>query len=331
MRCTRPTLVAIAVACVVLCAACDTAPETDHSPSAQPPPTAAVTTQPPTEAEVEDWIAFRTAYGLRADRPWVVSVAADAASENDTGVPLLPAELAELGALNLRQSDLIPAMKAYGKTRERVYAGTIVDGNQVVLQVVGPVAPHEAALKLILGTQDGWEVRSVRWSLDELTSFVETVEASRPWFEARDMLVPGPTIDEGNNAVLVDYFARVEGVGQQLADHLGKPPWLELRYGGPPPSTGPRGRLQVKAVDASGRPVEGLFCEAIPLDPTVNADTGESFNTNSKGICTQRHLPAAAYRIVVNRLDKGEPIPVGETRATVHADSWTRVTIEVHP
>lgn len=319
----------VAVLAALVAVGC--ASPTDELKTADPTPV--VTSSPSSraydEADVTEWIAFRTRYGLRSDRPYILSVAADPASTNDTGIPLTPGELAALGSLNVAQADLIAAIKEYGGSRARAYAGMVVDGSTVVLQVAGPVAPHVAALKAILGRTDGWEVREVRWTLTELQGFADTVEASRPWFEGRDMLVPGPAVDEGLNAVLVDYFARDRAVGEQLAQHLGDPAWLEMRYGGPPPFTGARGRLEVKVVDGHGRPIEGLYCQAFPVDPTVNADTGESFSTNSKGICSQLHLPGATYRIVVNRLKDGEPIPIGKGRATVRADTTSRITIFV--
>jgi hypothetical protein len=299
-------------------------------PTAPPEPTLAdATAEAVNEEAALEWIAFREQYELRSDRAWVLSVAGNPLSVNDTGIPLLPYELVELGSVNIRLSELIPAVQAYGPTRPSVYAGTIVHGATVVLLVAGPTDEHEAALRALLPEAHDWEVRSVRWSLASLESFVDIVKAHRPWFEAKGLLVPNTSPDEGRNQVLVDYLAPAEEMGEVIRQRLGDPDWLELRYSGPLPWDGPPGRLEVRVVDEAGEPVEGIYCEAIPVDPTVNAETGDAFNTSAEGICSQPGLPVTRYRIVANQLIEGEPHPLAEVTLTVVADTVTRTSIVV--
>ena len=322
-------LVVLAVMLAIGAAACSVetpAPTASASPG---PVAAAATASPIPEQDVVEWIKFRRQYGLRSDREWVIAVARQPEAMNDTGIPLLPGELLALGNRTKVVNDMIAATVAYGETRPSTYAGTIVDEGRVVLLVTGPVEPHEAALRLLLPDNGGWEVRSVRWSLEELESFASLVDAELPWFEANEFLVPDASPDLAGNLVEVDFLAASPDRGELLREHLGDPEWLRLEYGGPLPWHGSRGRLTVRVVDKRGRPVEGLYCEAIPIDPSVDADTGESAGTDENGVCRRQFLPAAAYRVVVNRIVNGELQPIGEARATVSADSETKLTIRV--
>src|SRR5688572_704601 len=63
-------------------------------PTAPPEPTLAdATAEAVNEEAALEWIAFREQYELRSDRAWVLSVAGNPLSVNDTGIPLLPYEL----------------------------------------------------------------------------------------------------------------------------------------------------------------------------------------------------------------------------------------------
>ncbi|MEX2183528.1 MAG: hypothetical protein WEC14_03725 [Chloroflexota bacterium] len=146
------------------------------APATAPLPVASPATGP-TEAQIEAAVRFRREFGLRFDRSWIEQVAADRASTDGLeiyGIPLLPAEVAELLARVRAQRDITPIILRYGSTQPDSWAGAFIDqatGGVVVAQFTRDVARHERQLRALLPAGARLEVREVRWTRAELDRF----------------------------------------------------------------------------------------------------------------------------------------------------------------
>jgi hypothetical protein len=279
--------------------------------------------------DVERWIAFRIAFGLRADETWAVAVARDPTSQNDTGIPLLPSEISKIGVLVRQSPSMIDALRRYGEGFPGEYAGVVTDGARTVLLMKGDTRGHEDALTTLLPSGSLFDVRPARWSTAELARFAATVNDQQPWFATIGAELGFAGLDEGSNRVSVDYLAPSDDLTDAILQHFGRPDWLDLRYGGPIPWAGPRGRLTVRVTGKDGKPIAGLVCEAVPRDPSINADTGNAFSTDEFGRCTDPDLPATTYLVRVSRLEGGDMVKLGEGEASVPPNGSTAITIHI--
>ena len=124
----------------------------------------------------------RECFGLRADPAWVEEVAGLAQSRNDSGIPLLPGEVASIGEAIRASDSAVAALKRYGERMPDVYAGVILEGAKSILLVKGEPNEHARLLGLVLPA-GSFEVRSVKWSTAELDDFSADVQADAAWFE----------------------------------------------------------------------------------------------------------------------------------------------------
>lgn len=294
-------------------------PTTASSPTIAPVATA----EPP--AELEEWIAFRESFGLRADRGWVLQVADDPAATMDAGIPLLPWELDRLGAAIQSTGPIIEVLTRYGQRFPDSFAGVIVEGQTVILLMADHVDGHRAVLERVMRDPTRFDVREVRWSMKALTAFASTVEAERDWFDtvSVDLVQAYPN---ARGTVDVRILAPSDDVEPLVLSHFGAPPWMRVEWEGPPLWTGQRGTMIVTAIDENGDAVAGLRCLWIPLDPSVDADTALAYSTGDDGTCTNEFLPVAAYEIEL-WTDGNDLVATG--RGTVPPDGIGRVRIVV--
>jgi hypothetical protein len=68
---------------------------------------------------VKDAIRFRTEFGLRGDLAYVAQVARDPAATSDFGVPLLPAEVADLLRRQVSGTEVCPTARCLRPTTPR--------------------------------------------------------------------------------------------------------------------------------------------------------------------------------------------------------------------
>lgn len=206
--------------------------------------------------DVLAWQQFRAAYGLRSDPSWVLAVASDPLSVNDLGVPLLRWEIDRVSAMNLAVVDLVPGLEAYGRLIPGSYAGTYIEGPIAVIQFTNQVDERHAALATLLGRDSPVEVRQVRYSLIELENFKMQVEADRAWFTSIRAELTSVSVRPQDNLVELTYRANDENLEPRIRSHFGHADWLALSRSGPLPWTGGYGRLVVRIIDQTGRPVE---------------------------------------------------------------------------
>ncbi len=302
MRLRRPTLELLRpLALGALLAACASPLPSDPPASSSTIPTIATSAPSPSFSadEIADWVAFREAYGLRADEEWVRQVATDRASANDTGIPLLPFELDALGQAVTSLNGLIDALQRYGSTIPSVFAGVVADGHDAVLLVADDPATHRAVLAAILPSLERIQIRSVRRTLADLDVKAAAIEARPEALEAIGAELIDASVNMTANVVSVHYIGHGPELDPAVRSALGGGDWILPRWQGPLPWSGSRGHLMIRAVDDRGRAVVGASCAAHPVDPAVNADDAIAYGTNDQGECLIQNYPAARYIVTV--------------------------------
>lgn len=315
---------AIFVACLLL-QACGMTQQ-----SIQPPPTPVEPNPPATpdlvsQHEMTEAINIRTRFGLRADEAWIREVAANPDSQvgiNEFGIPLLPAEFADLMSRRWDE-DLLRNVRGYGLLFPDDFAGAYLDlwGSGVIIEFKNQVDRHRTALSNLVADPKLIEVREVEWSLRDLEGFIEQVEAERNWFESVGLRFLQVDHRVNENFIHVDFVGRSEDAASAVEAHFGNPTWLRAEWAGPPPWTGPLADLVIKVTDSRGRPVPGLWCEVVSEDPRVRTGSDTLFGTDSDGICEgTRNLPAVAYQIRLHELidnDHYDSDPILEFRVVL--------------
>jgi hypothetical protein len=204
-------------------------------------------------------------------------------------------------------------------------------GPVVASPVVAPSVTVSAQPSVNQTGEPGSDADAAPSAVTKLEAYEATVRADASWFDSIGayLVDVGPALG-GAERILVDYLAPSDAVGATIALHFGDPAWLELRRDGPMLWTGPRGVLIVKVLDRNGRPVVGVTCETVPLDATVEAETGLAFSTNAHGVWKNAYLPATKY--VVRVVPWGFHTKVlGTAKATVPPNGTTRITVVVDP
>lgn len=303
-----PFRLTVALALLLLSGCAPVAP-VPTTPVTLPPPTFASPSSGPTESEFEEAVRFRREFGLPSDRAWVEQVAADPASAEGLevyGIPLLPAEVANLLERIGNQRDITPIVMRYGATQPDSWAGLFIDqaaGGAVIAQFTRDQERHERRLRALLPTGARFEVRQVRWTRTELDRFAGEIIAERDWFTTIGLEFFAAEVEEEANLVRVRYRgARDEREGV-IAAHFGTPDWL-LLVATPPPWTGPTGDLTIQMVDRAGRPVQ-LTCLIETADPGVPSG-GAVRGAGEDGICQWDDLPAVRFHIRITASTDGD-------------------------
>lgn len=270
--------------------------------STQPPPSqspALGQNQTPSEQELAAATAFRARFGLRADPEWVRAVAQVESAKvavQEFGFPLTPAEVADVASRNW-DPDLLQDVKNYGTVFPASYAGAYINvkGSGVVIAFNDDIERHRRALASLLPDGSVVDVRLVEWSLQDLERFIDEVEADSEWFASIGVTFKvGQRVNE--NWVNVWFNGRPEAK-QLIEQHFGNPTWLQAEWDGPLPWQGPRADLAITVRDTSGRPVPGLWCDVIRLDPMASDPGEEIISTDTAGTCVLEDRPAVLYGV----------------------------------
>ncbi len=134
------------------------------------------------------------------------------------------------------------------------------------------------------------------------------------------------------NTVELRYIAPNRSAEPAILDHFGHPDWLSVHWEGPPPWTGPWGRLVVRVVDSAGRPLPAEanpHCTPTPIESSVRYDPGVATGTDATGTCIFDRIPAAAFDIEVSFTDSHDTTKTVHRQVVVPADGTGNVTIEV--
>ena len=271
------------------------------------------------EADVAGAQAFRRQYGLRADVIWVRAVAVKPEAQAgvpEFGYPLMPDELDDLMSRGW-DAELHSQVRAYGLLFPDEFAGAYesIALSGVVISFKGDIERHRSALSNLVPAGSVVEVRKVDWSLKDLDSFVDQINADKAWFESI-----GVTVHAFGNILTntVDAnFKGPEAATGNIEERFGNPSWLRARWVGAVPWEGPRADLTIEVAGTDGQLMKNVRCVFEPLDPLVDADSETPYGTGSTGRCVLENFPAVAYRFrlyeaVLDDQDMGPPMKVFE-------------------
>lgn len=209
-------------------AACGSSP-----PSVQSTLELATPTFQVAEDQLQRWIEFRQAFGLRSDVEWVVAVAGSAeASSVIEGVPLLEFEEAQVIRLSQDVEGLLSPVQAYGNRFRDEYAGAWIEAPFVVIAFTDHIAEHRTAIESRFESRV--LVRPARYSLRDLHILAADVGEQAAWFESIGAQLVQADVEITMNAVQVSYRAPDRTVEAQILARFGNPGWLEFDYRGPP-------------------------------------------------------------------------------------------------
>ncbi|MGK2850044.1 MAG: hypothetical protein ACSLFN_03930 [Candidatus Limnocylindrales bacterium] len=311
-------------------------PDRTQTPRPVPSTTDAATARPSFDpAEIARWIAFRTAYGLRADLDWLLAVASDPEAVTDLPAPLMPDEVLQMASQAKAAGQTVQVLKRYGASVPDDFAGAFIDGPLAVARFTRRIAEHQRALDAILGPDGPFEVRLTKYSIVELEVHRRTVQADAAWFETIGTRLSTTEVSILTDTVQVRYLGPNDGqrgpseaAQNAILDHFGRPDWMALRWDGPLPWAGEWGRLDVTVVDRAGKPLRGISCHA---DPRINeAQEGDAIlEADRRGECVFLGLPAVTYDLTIER--DGLVIGRSDRPIEVRADETLRIVIEAGP
>ena len=288
----------------------------------------AASPSPPSPAELARWREFRLRFGLRYDDAWILALAADPATQNDSGVPLLPAEIEVIGHATSSLAEATAVLRSYGELHPDAFAGVGIAEDSpltVVLYVTKDADEHQAAADLLLaGGQVKAEVRSARTTLADLRRYQQQVEADTDWLADIGARLLDVDISIEDNYIRIRYEAASDALDEQIVEHYGEPPWLRAEWEGVLPWRGPTGSLEIRAIDNAGRPRAGILCDARPVDPVAQYSVGVAIVTDVDGTCTLPNVPAASFTAIARDGDREWTGPV-----QVPTNGTGRVTIIV--
>jgi hypothetical protein len=212
---------------------------------------------------------FRTRFGLRADREWVVKVAGDPnASSTQYGVPLMPDELADLTKRNEETESIVPVVQAYGDEHRDVFGGLYIDqanGGSIVALFTRDVAEHQQALAARLRPGAHLVVRQVRWSDADLRALQELITDDRQWLDTIPARLSSAATDTIGNVVELNISSANPNAAQLIMEHYNAEGKLKVVSDGTGALLQPMGRLSGHVLDPQGRPVAGVDVEYSPL------------------------------------------------------------------
>ncbi len=280
-------------------------------------------------ADLARWTAFRKTYGLPSDLAWIAKVASDPEATHDFDVPLLPAEVDVVARRNRAVQDLMPAVIAYG-TRFPDYGGARIEGTKAIILFRDGLDEHQQTLDRLFGS-GRIDVRAVPYSIADLRAKGTTIMAERDWLRSIGVELVDADPDELTNTVRLRYIAPDRSAEPAILDHFGNPDWLTLRWLGPPPWTGPWGRLLVTVVDPAGRPLPttaATTCSAEPIDTSVRY-TALPTGTDGSDHCLFDHVPAVAWDVAVTYTDAHSDRKTVHRRVDVPVDGTGSVTVVI--
>jgi hypothetical protein len=282
-------------------------------------------------------IDMRKQYGLRAEVAYVVGVASNPLATTDVlGIPLLPAEVADLRARGADRDKLWSTVQSYGEQHPDTWAGMYLDeagGGDVVTWFTKDVAMHEAAIRGLTGPFARVRVEPAARTLADLHGKADRIESERAWFTAAGAPLSFAEVSQPDNDVIAYVSSADPHVASTITSHFGGEGWLKVVSDGLGQWTGGTGDLRIQLVDPAGDAVgpkgdDEWHCKVKPDDPA--AWSGGPGVAGPNGICTfSDPLGATGYDVTVVRLSGLDEQVIGRSRVTVVKDRTTDITIRV--
>jgi len=280
--------------------------------------------------ELERQRDARRAWGLRSDQNWVGRVMNSRDATYDFGFALLPFERDQLFRRPSTYQDVAETVEQYGLQHPKEWADLFIDqsrGGLVVAQFTADVSDHESAIQSLLRPDARFEIREVRWSLEELKSTVTRISDERAWFRNIPAVLYGWGVDGMANKVSLDISSSRADAAAVIAERFGiEPEMLGVNSDGTGAQLLPDGKLVVVARDGEGNPVEGLLVSVEHQDASLSF--ADACATDAEGTCVV-DLKAVTYQIVLERLGSGGRRVVGRATAAIPAGGMTRNVIIV--
>jgi hypothetical protein len=241
------------------------------------------------------------------------------------------AEVAVFGKRTADREAVLTDLEQFRTKHVDSWGGYYLDGDAIVVLLIDPTGAVEKELRAAVPPP--LLVKQARWSLQELNDLAIRVSKD-DWFQAHFHLLSGGA-DVEHNTVAIEVSSADNTVPAEIARHFGLGDELTIQIDGTGVATLPKGTMTGRAVDAEGKPADGLEIQLIGDIPGI--DAGEiARSTGDDGSFEIVDIPATGYDIrLLTGLDTvGHPnatpgIPVGEARVEVKAGKTTYVTITV--
>ncbi len=192
---------AVSLVVVLLGVGCGSPPAV---PSGGP---ATITATPELDSATAAAVRFRTSFGLRVDLDYIRAVAVDKTASTEFGVPLLPAEVAEIQRRGANADRVVPIVNRYAADHPEAFGGLWIDqqhGGIVTVAFTRDIELHTRALMTQLGGAGIVAVRTARYSEEELRQLQDRIVADSAWFKSIPALLRGVGFDPAVNAVEIE-------------------------------------------------------------------------------------------------------------------------------
>jgi hypothetical protein len=196
------------------------------SPLAASPVSPTVAATPELDLATRAAVQFRTSFGLRADLEFIRTVAKDRAASNEFGVPLLPAEVADLHRRGANADRVVPIVQRYAAEHPAAYAGLWIDqehGGIVTVAFTEDAELHGRELAGRLAGVGVVAIRSARYGESELRALQDRIVADDAWFKTIPAQLRGVGVDVTKNAVEIDISTANPRIAELIVARLGIP------------------------------------------------------------------------------------------------------------
>jgi hypothetical protein len=196
------------------------------SPPAASPPTPTVAATPELDLATRAAVQFRTSFGLRADLEFIRMVARDPEASNKFGVPLLPAEVAEIQRRGANADRVVPIVQRYAAEHPEGFGGLWIDQEHGGIVTVLFTQDAELNGRELAGRLAGVGVvaiRSARYSESELRALQDRIVADDAWFKTIPAQLRGVGVDVTKNAVEIDISTANPRITELIVARLGIP------------------------------------------------------------------------------------------------------------
>jgi hypothetical protein len=193
-------------------------------PSPSIRPTVAAT--PELDLATSAAVRFRTSFGLRSDLDFIRAVAKDPAASDEFGVPLLPAEVAEINRRGANADRVGPIVRAYAAEHPAAFGGMWIDqehGGLVTVAFTEDADLHGRELATRLAGVGVVAIRSARYSERELRALQDRIVADDPWFKTIPAQLRGVGVDVTKNAVEIDISTANPSITELIVARFGIP------------------------------------------------------------------------------------------------------------
>jgi hypothetical protein len=250
--------------------ACGAMACTPAGPTATPThATIAAPIESPSAAELNA-IRYRTEFGLRADLAYIRAVAANPlASSVEFGIPLLPAELAELNSRAASVDAIKEIVIAYTEAHPDEFAGIYIDqehGGLLTTMWTANVALHEAAIRAKVRPGAPLAFRSAKYPLSELQTLRDRISGDWNWMRGFAIAPIGVGVDQINNRVEVDVSTVNGNASALILAHYAVPAgMIVVQSDGTGAALLPWGTVRGRVVDSRGQPPGAAVANGLAL------------------------------------------------------------------